>query len=162
MRKYGSAESAQRYLPFYDRLLELGARKYFDAVPLHGRDYNADTFRALDRKHGVASPVYTSSEWHTVLISADKLPPNPESTEREISKVMLLDLLRQKRSGIREVTAFGLIGWIRKEGLRHHLSPRQLPRAGDRHLRVGPLSHAPALRAGAGRAGRPLPRIARL
>ncbi|MST99206.1 hypothetical protein FYJ85_19445 [Victivallaceae bacterium BBE-744-WT-12] len=112
----------QRYLPFYDRLLELGARKYFDAVPLHGRDYNADTFRSLDRKHGVASPVYTSSEWHTVLISADKLPPNPESTEREISKVMLLDLLRQKRSGVREVTAFGLIGWIRKEGLRRHLS----------------------------------------
>lgn len=110
----------QRYLVFYEKILSLGARKYFDVVPLHGRDYDPATFRAIDRKLGVEPPVYSSSEWHTVLITTNDYPPNPESTEREISKVMLLDLLRQKRQGIREVTAFGVVGYLRKEGLRQH------------------------------------------
>jgi hypothetical protein len=112
----------QRYLGFYDRMLKLGAIKYFDVLPFHGRESYPDSFRSVESKYGVKSPVYTSGEWHAVLISSSDKPPqlNPLSTEREISKGMLLDLLRMKSCGVSDVVAFNAVGWIRRDGLLHH------------------------------------------
>ncbi len=107
----------QRYLPFYESIVKLGVRQYYDVMPLHGRDYNPESFREIDRRYQSKEPIYSSSEWHAILVQFQSSPPNHRSTDRELAKVMTLDLLRQFKTGVRDITAFCTIGYGRVAAL---------------------------------------------
>ena len=63
------------------------------------------------------TPVVSTSEWHSILVQPRSAPPNHKSGGRELAKVMMLDLLRQLKSGLREITAFCTLGYGRIESL---------------------------------------------
>jgi len=107
----------QRYLPFYESIVKLGIRQYYDVMPMHGRDYDPESFREIDRRYQSKEPIYSSSEWHAILVQFQSTPPNHRSTDRELAKVMTLDLLRQFKTGIRDVTAFCTVGYGRVSAL---------------------------------------------
>ena len=69
-----------RYLPFYERIVPLGAVDAFDTLATHG-GYDMRPFRAVERRHGVASKPYWEDEWHVSLYNcADPNQPDEEES----------------------------------------------------------------------------------
>lgn len=104
-----------RYLPFYDTIIKLGAGKYFDVLALHGHGVNPAPFFAIDREYRSPVHPWVDSEWHASLVrSGDEVY---KLNEQERSLRMLLDLLRQVRYGVSEISFFELVNLSEKEAL---------------------------------------------
>jgi len=104
-----------RYLPFYHRIVELGAGRYFDTLALHGFGVNPAPFHAFDREFHSPSHPWVTSEWHGCLMRYGDAVYKLD--ERERSLRMLLDLLRQIGYGAERVSFFELTNLSEKETL---------------------------------------------
>ncbi len=108
-----------RYLPFYDRILELGAGDSFDIVPLHGSWTTAEPFRLREKNFQLKPKRYINNEWHSVLFdSADAVIP----TERQLAFGMTLDLLNMLRDGMEEIAVFSDFGARWHGGYEHEMA----------------------------------------
>lgn len=109
---------ALRYLPFYDKILSLGAGKYFDYLAIHGFGQQIAPFYALDKKHGSPVHPWVNSEWHACLLhytdQAYKL------TEEQRNLRMMLDLFRMVQQKVRMTAFFQPFNLAEKETLRFH------------------------------------------
>ena len=98
-----------RYLPFYDRIIEDGAGKYFDVLSLHlgwGQEGSyIQPFNAIDKKNGVKPKPWLCSEWHSVLVSGGDIPL---PSEKKIARNMVLSFIDQLNDGAEKITFFGL------------------------------------------------------
>lgn len=97
-----------RYLPFYEKLMRLGAGRYFDRLALHlNAQYALDleAFRVIDRKNAVEPKPWVDSEWHAILVSASDMPT---PAEEELCQNFVIDFMNQIRLGAQRITFFGL------------------------------------------------------
>ncbi|MEI8247840.1 MAG: beta-galactosidase [Lentisphaerota bacterium] len=98
-----------RYLPFYDRILQLGAAKYFDVMAVHMRS-NLDpaepkAYRQLEDRNKVERKPWTVSEWHAVLVKGERAP-----TEDVLARNMALSFIHMVRGGAQQIALFTAIG----------------------------------------------------
>ncbi|MDZ4199637.1 MAG: LamG-like jellyroll fold domain-containing protein [Kiritimatiellia bacterium] len=93
----------RRYLPFYEALLKAGGVP-FDRIPMHGSWQEISGFRELERKYGMESKPWVSSEWHAILIRASRNPPS----EAELALRMIVDLCYQLQTGVERVALFNM------------------------------------------------------
>ncbi len=105
-----------RYLPFYQKIIKLGTGKYFDVLPLHGRDVDPKPFNAINRKYGVAPKPWVQGEWHAILYkTAEKNPP----TETKLSHDMLKDLMLAFQRKVSKVVVWGWRQGTEREFYKH-------------------------------------------
>lgn len=109
---------ALRYLPFYDRIIELGAGKYFDRIAIHGHGQHIAPFYALDRKHNSPVHRWVNSEWHASLIRYTDPAYKLNETQRTLR--MMIDLFSMMRQGVEEVAFFEPFNLVEKETLKLH------------------------------------------
>jgi hypothetical protein len=105
-----------RYLPFYKELLRLGGGPYFDRLALHGTWCDPQPFQALEQSAGVTHRPWVDSEFHGVLIGADRetLP-----SEAAIARRAVLDFLFQVRRGAERIAFFEARNLGEMESLRY-------------------------------------------
>ncbi len=99
---------AHRYLPFYREVLRLGGGAYYDRLGIHGQMQIPDDFYALDKKFGVKSKPWSSTECHSILIDSlghkGKIP-----TENELALRMLYDHFLQLKHGVTQTAFYSMI-----------------------------------------------------
>jgi len=104
-----------RYLPFYDRIIEMGAGKSFDTLALHGHGVNPNEFFAIDKKYNSPTHKWANSEWHASLLrwgdGTYKLTENMRNIR------MLIDLLKQINFGVTKIAFFETYNLVEKESL---------------------------------------------
>lgn len=104
-----------RYLPFYKELLRLGGGPYFDRLALHGTWCDPQPFRALEKTAGIAPRPWVDSEFHGVLIGADR---ETIPSEAAIARRAALDFLFQVRRGAERIAFFEARNLGEMESLR--------------------------------------------
>ncbi len=109
---------ALRYLPFYDRIIELGAGNYFDRIAIHGHGQSIGPFYVLDRKHNSPVHRWVNSEWHASLIRYTDPAYKLNETQRTLR--MMVDLFSMMRQGVEEVAFFEPFNLVEKETLKLH------------------------------------------
>ncbi|MDF2922783.1 MAG: hypothetical protein K0R57_1697 [Paenibacillaceae bacterium] len=94
---------ARRYVPFYKRIMALGASDYFDVLAMHGYDLDPWTYNNIAVKAGYEPKPYMNTEGHLILLR----PGSPEVnyTERQLSMRMMKELLKDVKFGS-EVSTF--------------------------------------------------------
>ena len=92
-----------RYLPFYKRIMDIGAGKYFDVLALHCSWVSPTPFQRIDKEADSKPKPWVCSEWHAVL-SSESQPVTP--TSEALSRDMLLDFMNQIRQEAEIVTFF--------------------------------------------------------
>lgn len=92
----------QRYLSFYDKIIKMGAGKYFDVLALHGQWNNPAPFHQIERQVGMAPKPWLNSEYYPVMLNNDVAA----RSEENLSRNMLLSFMDQLRQGASAVTLF--------------------------------------------------------
>jgi len=107
-----------RYLPFYEKIVKLGANKYFDILPLHGRWPSPEPFARIDAQAGAPAKPWMSSEWHAMLLNQS----DPVPSEETLARNLLLDFMNQIRLGAEKVAAFTMLNLykVERETLEFH------------------------------------------
>lgn len=105
-----------RYLPFYREIMELGIGKYFDVLPLHGRDTNPEPFWAINRRYNFDPKPWVQGEWHAILF---KTAENEPATETELSRRMLLDLMVDFQRQVGKIVVWGWRQGVDREFYQH-------------------------------------------
>jgi hypothetical protein len=104
------------YYVFYNKILQLGAGKYFDVLSLHGAwNTPAEKFLAIQAENHVATKPAVSGEWHALL--QGNMQSEPILPEPVLSMKMMKDLLYQIKQGISRTIIFEMINLAEKETL---------------------------------------------
>lgn len=96
-----------RYAPFYDRIIQLGAGKYFDRLALHGDWPNPEVMYKIDDKYKSPRHPWVNSEWHAFLVRSSNLHKF-RMNDQELSKEMMKDLLKQIKDKVERITLFNI------------------------------------------------------
>jgi len=107
-----------RYLPFYDRIIELGAGKYFDKLALHGHGVSPAPFYLIDKKYNSPTHPWVDSEWHASLIRYTD--PAYKLNENQRTVRLMLDLFSQIKQGAGQIAFFEPFNLVEKEALELH------------------------------------------
>ena len=104
------------YHVFYNKILQLGAAKYYDVLSLHGAwNTPAEQFRSIEEDNRVAHKPAVSGEWHAIL--QGNMQSEPILSESALSFKMMKDLLYQIKQGISRTMLFEMINLSEKEAL---------------------------------------------
>lgn len=109
---------AMRYLPFYDKILSLGAGKYFDRLSLHGDWPSPKPFYKIDDKYKSPRHKWVDSEWHAFLVRYSN-PLKYKMSDQELSRLMLKDMMNQLKNKVERITIFNIATMANKEALEH-------------------------------------------
>lgn len=116
------------YHAFYDKILKLGAAKFFDVLSLHGAwNTPAENFRDIDKANAVASKPAVSGEWHAVL--QGNMQSEPILSETALSYKMMQDLFYQLKQGITRVMLFEMVNLSEKETLPFNIENKTFTHA---------------------------------
>jgi hypothetical protein len=91
----------KRYLPFYKAILKLGAVP-FDRLAIHGSWPELAGFRALEQQSGAPSKPWLSSEWHAILLDAQREVPS----EQALARRLVLDACHHLQQGAGRLATF--------------------------------------------------------
>jgi hypothetical protein len=104
------------YYAFYNKILQLGAARYFDVLSLHGAwNTPAEKFRCIAENNHIAPKPAVSGEWHAIL--QGNMQSEPILSERALSFKMMKDLFYQLKQGISRTMLFEMINLSEKETL---------------------------------------------
>lgn len=110
----GGMGARDPYHVFYDKILKLGASRYFDVLSLHG-EWNspAEKFRGIEENNHVIPKPAVSGEWHAILQGNNQ--STPILSEQGLSFKMMKDLLYQLKQGVSRTMLFEMINLSEKE-----------------------------------------------
>lgn len=103
------------YHAFYNRLLKMGADKYWDVLSLHGAWNSPEDYHEIDARYKVASKPAMSTEWHAIL--QGNMQSDPILGESTLSFKMMKDLLYQLKAGVTRILTFEMTNLTEKEAL---------------------------------------------
>lgn len=95
-----------RYLPFYKRIIKLGAGEYFDFLSLHGPKVSPEPFWEMDKKLNSPNHPWVNSEWHASLVRFNDA--NYRLNDRQLTYNLLKDAMRQLKLKVQRITYFDL------------------------------------------------------
>lgn len=93
----------RRYLPFYKAFRKLGGAP-FDRLAIHGSWPELAGFRAIESQFNAPSVPWLSSEWHAILLEANKELPS----ELLLARRLVLDACHHLQSGCERLAAFSM------------------------------------------------------
>ncbi|MBI4978860.1 MAG: hypothetical protein HZC28_15385 [Spirochaetes bacterium] len=111
-------QGGRRYIPFYKEFLSEGGFPYYDVLAMHGSFPEAKLFWELEQQRGLTPKPWGSTEWHAVLINMS-IAGNKLSTEAELGRRMMTDILQQLKYGAQRIALFEILNLDEKETLSY-------------------------------------------